>query len=393
VSSEENREPAETEAEENLTDADEGEGEGEAKAKAETPAPKKKKAKAASGEANKDRNARIREEAAARRRDRREDAGRRAAPARNLDASEIVDDALARGTHNAALLLKKHFNKLQWVAVLIVVGGIGYKIWSVRSDRIVGDNSDKLLVAVNDERARVGEANSEPDRYSGLVDTRKRYADEAARLQAAANGYRAAAAIGGNTATLARLGEAGILYDQAKYKEALKAYQDVRDSELAGKDLDVKGRAIEGVGLSQEAQNELDAALKSFRELENSGISGFGPLGQFHQARIYKAKGDTEKAKELVNLALKKLDEKAKDRAPGLPPSYLQSAAKELLGVLDPQAAALSAMPQGMDPQALEKLRQETGKKQDIDPKKLEELLKQMQDAQKGMPAPPASAP
>jgi tetratricopeptide (TPR) repeat protein len=373
-----------------VSEENESKPEAEAETKEAPAAPKKKKAKAEGGESIKDRNQRIREEAAARRRGKRDEERRRAAPARNLDASEIVDDALARGTHNAALLLRKHFNKIQWAAVLIIVGGIGYKIYTVRAKRTVGDNSDKLLAAISAERARIGEAASGP---AGMSDARQHFPSDEARLKAAAEAYQTASAVGGNTATLARLGQAGIFYDQGKYQDALKAYQDVRAADLASRDEDIKGRALEGVGLSQEALGQLDAALKTFRELENSGISGFAPLGEFHQARILRAKGDNEQAKRVVQQALDKLKEKAKERAPGMPPSYLQRALAELQEVLDPAAAAASI--KNMDPALFEKLGGEPGKG-GVDPGKLQELLKQVQEAATGSPeapAPPQQAP
>jgi tetratricopeptide (TPR) repeat protein len=379
------------------------ENEGKPEAELGAPAPKKK-AKAESSESVKDRNQRIREEAAARRRGKREEERRRAAPARNLDASEIVDDALARGTHNLAQLLKKHFNKIQWAAAVIIVGGIGYKVYTVRAKRVVGDNSDKLVAAIGAERGRIGQGESSPNSPTGINDARKHFASDEARLKAAAEAYQRASEAGGNSGTLARLGQAGILFDQAKYQEALKAYQDVRDSKLATKDQDVKARAIEGVGLSQEALGQIEPALKAFRELENSGITGFGPLGQFHQARLLRAKGENDKAKELVQKALKKLDEKAKERAPGMPPSYLQTAARELLSMLDPQAAAATSSIKNIDPAVFDKLGKEPGD-QGVDAAKLQELLKQVQEAATGSPetpappeqqqapAPPASAP
>ncbi|HEV8246637.1 MAG TPA: hypothetical protein VGP93_12755, partial [Polyangiaceae bacterium] len=308
-------------------------GAGSAKAKKGAKA-KSKPVKTRAIESVKDRNQRIREEAAAKRRDRRDDERRRAAPARNLDASEIVDDALARGTHNVAVWLKEHVNILQWVAVLLIVGGIGYKVYSLRHERTIGKASDKLLAAIEAESARVGEGSAEPDRYTGLVDTRKQFKSDEERLKSAAAAYQAAIDNGASLGTLAKLGQAGIFYDLSKYKESLSAYQAVRDSDLASKDQDVKGRAIEGMALSQEGLGNVDEALKSFRELENSGISGFGALAQYHQARLFHQKGDNVKAKELISKALEKLDEKA--RTPNAPPGYLQSAAHELLGAIDP---------------------------------------------------------
>jgi predicted negative regulator of RcsB-dependent stress response len=351
----------------------------------ETPdekAPKAKKKK--DGETAKDRNARIREEAAARRRSKREEERRRAAPARNLDTSELVDDALARGTHNIGLWLKKNFSVIQWVVVLGVAGGIGYKIYSVRHERTLGEVSDQLMAGLEAEAGTVGEKSTEPDRF-GITDDRPHFATEEERLKAAAEAYRAAAS--GSLGTFAKLGEAGILFDQGKYKEALDAYEAVKGSELAQRDSDVRGRAVEGVGLAQEALGNTDAALKSFRELEDSGISGFGVLGIYHQARVHYAKGDVEKAKELLATARKKLDEKAKDkpRVPGMPPGFLEASVRDLLTVVDPSAAAAMLAPSGVDPALLEKLRGESGGK--ISPEKLQELLRTL-----GAPAAPGEA-
>jgi hypothetical protein len=161
----------------------------------------------------------------------------------------------------------------------------------------------------------------------------------------------------------------------------------VKGSELAQRDSDVRGRAVEGVGLAQEALGNTDAALKSFRELENSGISGFGVLGIYHQARVHYAKGDVEKAKELLATARKKLDEKAKDkpRVPGMPPGFLEASVRDLLTVVDPSAAAAMLAPSGVDPALLEKLRGESGGK--ISPEKLQELLRTL-----GAPAAPGEA-
>jgi predicted negative regulator of RcsB-dependent stress response len=355
-------------------------------------APKAKKVK--DGETAKDRNQRIREEAAERRRSKREDDRRRAAPARNLDAGEMVDDALARGTHNIGLWLKKNFGIIQWVVVLGVAGGIGYKVYSVRHERSIGETSDKLVAALEAEAGTVGEQNTEPDRYTGLIDDRPHFATEEERLKAAAAAYKAAASstLGG----FAKLGEAGILFDQAKYKEALAAYEAARDSDLAKRDNDVRGRAIEGVGLSQEALGNTDAALKSFRELENSGISGFGLLGIYHQARVSYAKGDVEKAKELITTAQKKLADKAKDkpRVPGMPPGYLEASVRDLLSIIDPSAAATMAGPSSIDPALLQKLRGESANGK-MTPERLQEILKGLTGpgAPGGEGAPPEGMP
>jgi predicted negative regulator of RcsB-dependent stress response len=349
---------------------------------------KRKKRKGTDTEAIRDRNQRIREEAAAKRREKRQGERERGAPTgQRLDASEIVDDALARTTHVAGNWLKRNINVLQWVVVLVVGGGIAWQIYAYRRDKNEGKTADLVMKGVSAERAPVGEAAAGPDPMTGLESPQKPFKDDAERLKAAAEGYRAALSEGGAPGTLARLGLAGVLYDQAKYKEALTEYQAVRSSELAGSDNDVKGRALEGIGLSEEALKNLDGAAKAFRELENNAGQGFGPLGLYHQARIAFQKGDKEGAKKLLKSALEKI-EKPKD--PTEQPSYTEHAAKELLAIIDPSAVpALS--PGRMTPEQLKQLAAQgagaVGKDQ-LSKEKLEELLKQL-----GQGAPPAPMP
>ena len=50
-----------------------------------------------------------------------------------LDAGEIVDDALARATYTATVWLKRNFNVVQWVVVVLVAGGIGWQIYTWRT--------------------------------------------------------------------------------------------------------------------------------------------------------------------------------------------------------------------------------------------------------------------
>lgn len=340
-------------------------------------APKAKKEKG--GESAKDRNRRIREEAAARRRSKREEEERRAAPARQLATSELVDDALARGTHNIGLWLKKNFSVIQWVVVLGVAGGIGYQIYSLRQRTNQGEVTDQLMAGVRAEFGNVGEPRTEADRYSGLSDTRPNYATDEERLKAAQAAFNAASS--GPLASFAKLGEAGILFDQGKFKEALAAYEAVRDSELAQRDNDVRGRAIEGIGLAHEALGNTDAALKSFRELENSSIPGFVVLGLYHQARVTYAKGEVDKAKELVTAAHKKLEDKAKDkpRVPGQPPGYLEASVTDLLLIIDPNAVSTLTTPRNVDLARLQKLGEAANKRNtQLTPEQLQELLKNL---------------
>ncbi|HET9934579.1 MAG TPA: tetratricopeptide repeat protein [Polyangiaceae bacterium] len=366
-----------------------------------TSAPEKGAAKAAAGDTQviKDRNRRIREEAAAKRRQKRATEERRVAPARNLDTSELVDDAMARTTHAVAQFLRRNFNVVQYVVLAAVVGGIGYQIYSYRHARSVALAADELEKGVRAEHARVGDATEPtPDQYTGLSDTRANYPTDEARLKAAEAEYKKVVTDGSaTTSALASLALGGIYFDQGKYKDAQAAYEKVKSSPLAKVDPDARARAIEGAGLSLEAAGQLDAALTAFRELENSDIPGFAPLGQYHQARLLAQKGQRSEAKALLEKALKKLSEKSDDaKAPPIAPGggYLEHQARELMSSIDPTAAPKTTGA-AFDPEELNRLQAElAGANGKIDPQKLQELLKKMGGGKApGAPAAPVEAP
>jgi len=400
--------PDKTEPEANQAEQVDGEAaqaelvtEGEAPAVAPA-APKKKKKKrdlSAEPEPSRDRNRRLREEMAGGRRGKQT-----AIPARNLEASEIVDDALARTTQAAGAWLKKNANAVQWVVILCLVGWVGYAIYKYRAGRAAEQASAKLSTAIRAEGARIGSDETKPDPQTGLSDTRPTFATEEQRLKAAEQQYRAVAE-GGSTsaATFARLGLASVLYDQGKFADAKAAYQAVKDSKLANQDVAVKGRALEGIGLSLEATGDKDGALKAFGELSNIDALGFNALGAYHQARLSEAAGNIDKAKEYLKDAQKRLDTLAGDSKDAKKPlggntSYLQQAVRDLQRRVDPSAVPAP----GSGPLSAEQIQELTEQigdgsgKGGLSSEKLKELLKGMGKTPGSVPnapAPPASAP
>ena len=381
------------------------EGEGSAVAPA---APKKKKKKrdlSAEPEPSRDRNRRLREEMAG--------GGRRtkpgAIPARHLEAGEIVDDALARSTQAAGAWLKANANVVQWVVILGLVGWGAYAIYNYRAGRAAEQASAKLSTAIRAEGARIGTDETKPDPQTGLVETRPAFATEELRLKAAEQQYRAIAD-GGSTsaATFAKLGLASVLYDQGKFADAKAAYQAVKDSKLANQDVAVKGRALEGIGISLEAAGDKDGALKAFGELSNVDALGFNALGAYHQARLSYAAGNTDKAKEYLKDAQKRLDtlagtdskdKDAKKALGGGNTSYLQQSVRDLQRHVDPSAVP-AATPGALTAEQIQELTEQMGGdgsgKGGLSTEKLKELLKGMGKAPAGTPnapAPPASAP
>ncbi len=323
---------------------------------------KKKKKRAASSGRIRDRNERIRERAAARRRERAE----------GLAAGEMVDDALARSTQAATNWIKDHFNIVQWVIIAMIAGGVGWEIYSWHHDKQVEKASDKLIAAVQDETGKLpGDDVSGPE---ADFDPRKSFPSAKARNEAAEKSYQAAESVakGSGSSILATLGLAGVQYDQGKFGDAQKNYESVKDSALAKHDLDVKGRAIEGIGLCLEAQDKLDAADKAFREMENLEAPGLTSLALYHQARIAFSKGDKDKAEKLLTKVQKKLED---SDSPYPPDSYLSTMSKDLMRTINPAAAPPPGRP-GMQLTAaqIEKLKAQIKQ----DPTKLKEVMKEM---------------
>ncbi len=303
-------------------------------------ASKKKKKKArepAEPENIRDRNARVRAEAADKRRSRRE-REQGSAPRRNLDASEVMDDALARSTHAAANFLTKHFNKVQWVIMAGLVGWIGYEVYSWRHARTTEKATDAIFKALAAETGKVGadEPNMGEDR-GAPSDARRSFPSEEARLKAAKAEYvLASSSLSDSTSVLADLGLAGVDYDLGQYKDAQAAYEKVKQHPAFVSDIDIKGRTLEGLGMALEAQKNEDAALKTFRELSNMDGASFSALGLYHQARILKGEGKTDDALKLLDKAGEKL---ATLKETPAVIKYLASQVIEMLELIDPKKA------------------------------------------------------
>ncbi|MEB2313006.1 MAG: tetratricopeptide repeat protein [Sorangiineae bacterium] len=408
----ENAESAATEAEERDGEAEERGGEaeerdgeaeerdGEAEAAAEparaAPAPARKPRKQPRGARAdeelepsriRDRNQRVRARAAARRR-----AAEDARSAGVAGPGGIMGDTgLARGASTVSDWAKKHFNVIQWVLVAALVGLVAWRVTAYRNTKQLEKGSAELLDGVIDENGRVGAETLPPGEEE--FDPRKAFATDAERLAAAEQSYRAAAAgrSGAGTTILARLGLAGVLYDQGKYEEARAAYEAVKNSALSQYDQDVRGRSIEGIGMSLEAKGQVDAAAKTYHELENSDLPAFSALGLYHQARLALAKGDKDRAKQLVEGAQKKL-KAGRDADPSS--GYLVQATTALLRQIDPSSVP---PPGNYTEEDLSQLKAQLMQ----DPSRLQDLLRQLgKDGPAGglpapppMPAPVGSAP
>ncbi len=277
---------------------------------ATSPPKKKKKAREQlEPESIRDRNARVRAEAAEKRRSRR-DREQSSSPRRNLDASEVMDDALARSTHAAANLLTKHFNKVQWIIMAGLVGWVGFEVYTWRHARTTEKATDTMFKALSAEMGRVGSEEPDSGEERGTPsDTRRSFPTDEERLRTAKREYElASTTVGDPTSVLADLGAAGVAYDLGQYKDAEAAFEKVRHNAAFTSDSDIKGRTLEGLGMSLEAQKNEDGALKVFRELGNMDSASFSALGLYHQARLLKGQGKNDDALKLLEKAGSKLE-------------------------------------------------------------------------------------
>lgn len=314
---------------------------------------RRRKKKATGEELPKDKNARAKE-LLARRREHAE--GRRPV---QLLPGEMVEDALSRMTSGAGRWIKQNFHIVQWgvVAALVATGGVLFYLSRVEKKDAV--SSSALVSAVAADRGRVLAEDTRTEEEKELDVTRTfKSADERSATALAEYNKVIDEHAGTGAATLAKLGQAGVLLDKKDYAHALDAYSVVVSSPLAGADPDVKGRAIEGIAFAREGKGDLDGALASFKELEAIDMKGYKELALYHQARLQLAKGDTDKAKELLKSAHEKLQAPSTE---GRPFQFLEAVVEEMLRKIDPAAVPPRAAfggPKGqsMTPEEIEQL-------------------------------------
>jgi predicted negative regulator of RcsB-dependent stress response len=309
-----------------------------------------------------DRNARARELLKRRREEAK--TGPTAAP--GLDAGEMVDDALARMTASAGKWVRTNLTMIQVVVVGAVLITVGVVFYLDNSEAKLGEASDGLAKAVAAERGRVLAEDKRTDEEKE-GDPTLVYASEEERSKAALDAYAKVGAEhpGTGAAILAKLGEAGVKLDQGQWDAALESFSSVLASPLAGADLDVKGRAVEGQAFAREGKGDLDGALSGFKELEGIDARGYKELALYHQARIHVAKGDKDKAKELLKQAREKLATPSPD---GDSFQFLEAVVDEELRALDP--SAVPSRPSLSGP-----------KGSSLTPEELQKLLRQAQEA------------
>lgn len=269
-----------------------------------------------------------------------EDIGTKKAAKKRPEAAIAVPAPKVAGSDTALDWARKNQKVVTWGSIAAVVALIGAAGYTYREQHAEEGASTELSKAVLDEHGRIGDPSKDED-DSTTIPTFKTV-DE--RRESALTKYREVASKFPNTgaAILARLGEGSLLLDKKDADGALSAFNDVKNSALAKADAEVRGRAIEGIGFANElkaaatpadAPKYLDAAISAYKDLENNvSARGFKELALYHQARCHEAKGEKDKAKELLVDVQKRMNEAGS----GHPFPYLQEVAIDRLRAIDP---------------------------------------------------------
>jgi hypothetical protein len=274
--------------------------------------------------------------------------GEKVPPKRIAIAADADHPLLLAGSGQFGKWVRQNESLVRNLVILVVaaaVGGGGYLWWSQRTE---GAASNEITQAVNDEDGRIGDPDKEDD-DSRPVDLRPVFKTDAERLDAALAKYREVEAKFKHTgaAYLARLEEGSLLLDKADFDGAIAAFDEASKSPLAAADSEVKGRALEGMGFAYEAKAKatpadkdklLDQASQAFRALENTDVRGFKELGMYHQARVLEAKGEKDKAIEMLKSLHERLNQAGETRETTHPFVYLETIADDRLRALDPTA-------------------------------------------------------
>lgn len=320
----------------------------------------------------KDRNQRLRAEAAAKRRKLREEE-RSSAAEEGLAAGERVDDALARSADASARFLRDNFTWLQWIIIGGLAAGMGFLIYEYRKEVEGEKEGAKLASILSTQFGRI--ASTEPITPSDrrLVDPRPEFETEKARAEKAAEKWGSLkSAKAGELRLSAQLGRAGALYDQTKFAEARAVYEAVVSDGESVLLPQIKGRALEGIGFTFEAEHKYEDAKKAFEKLASIETEEFKRLQPFHVARIEFLLGNRDKAKELLTTLDAKLSEGA---GPQGPTDYVGAAVRDLLKTVDPSKAQ--------------------AEQQALSAQQMQEFLKQFEAMQKknGAPGAPPEMP
>lgn len=193
--------------------------------------------------------------------------------------------------------VQKFISFFKGLAVLIVVVGIGWGVWSFweRSQEQKGKDAFALLFnaeKMEEQALREGEATSKD--FFEVVKTwsperQKEYLDA---LEEVTKRYQKTSA-----AMIAALKEGRFLVAQGKLQDAEAHYVSYLKTPASGSAKVFEGMMQDALGQVLEAQGKLDAAFKVYEEFSKMDGNPFQPVALMGKARIYLLQGKTVEAK------------------------------------------------------------------------------------------------
>jgi predicted negative regulator of RcsB-dependent stress response len=197
--------------------------------------------------------------------------GTRAEPKRTVAVAADADPLIER-TAKLSDWAKKNQRTVQIVGGILFVALLGVAGFLYYDHKRETEASLILTQAVEAQSAKIGEP---PKTEEGEEDRSTYYKTVDDRRAASLKQYREVQSKfpGTGAAILARLAEGSLLLDKREADNALAAFNDVKGSPLATADLEVKGRALEGIGFAHELKaaaapaekdKHLDAALAAY---------------------------------------------------------------------------------------------------------------------------------
>lgn len=176
------------------------------------------------------------------------------------------------------------------LGVVVSVGlALGYTEWRSRTESRAASAFAGALAVASAPISESGESSGSGGTTFRTLAERQRASLERLRKVIRDHGSS-------RVAPLAKLAEAGVLYQLGRYEEAKSAYQSLIGRDLAG----LEGRVLEGLAFSLEATGDLSGAMARYRELETAQNGSYQDQARFYEARLLLRQDQRDRAKELL---------------------------------------------------------------------------------------------
>lgn len=269
-------------------------------------------------------------------------ANRTAAPAPTEEedpVEQIKESAVGQAAMRAQDWVGANQGAVLGVLGLAVLAFVGWLAYGYVTDSAAVAAADLLGEAVRISRAEIRDEGEEADADAEAPT----FASVEERSEAALTAYRRVITEHGDSeaAGWARLGVARLLLTSGETEEARTAFEATVAS--SGADPVVAMRAYEGVGFTYEAEENWDEAREAFERIRGLENGAYGPVADYHLARVRLATGDNVGAQTALEELIDGIRGDSDSSEPEFP--YVLAQAQTLLRELDPSSASGAEAP------------------------------------------------